>query len=144
MEHHEHGVLPQRYADMHGWEELVKTVARVHQGLAPRERAQARVLTHNYGEAGAIEFLGRPRGLPEAISGHNSFFLWGPGDTSGEVLIVLGRSREELAEWFEQVERVDTVRCRYCMPYQNELPVYLCRRLKLPVREVWGRLKNYH
>ena len=56
---------------------------------------------------------------------------------------MLGRSREELAEWFEQVERVDTVRCRYCMPYQNELPVYLCRGLKLPVGEVWSRLKRY-
>jgi hypothetical protein len=143
MEHHEQGVLPQRYADMHGWEELVETVARVHQGLAPRERAQVRVLARNYGEAGAVEFLGRPRGLPEAISGHNSFFLWGPGGTSGEVLIVLGRSREELAEWFEEVERVDTVRCRHCMPYQNEVPVYVCRRLKVPVREVWGRLKRY-
>jgi hypothetical protein len=143
-EHQEQGVLPQMYADMHGWEELVETVARVHAGLAPRERAQVRVLTRNYGEAGAIEFLGRPRGLPEAISGHNSFFLWGPGDASGEVLIVLGRSREELAEWFEEVERVDTVRCRHCMPYQNELPVYLCRRLRFPVRDVWDRVKNYN
>jgi hypothetical protein len=143
MEHQEQGVLPQVYADMHGWEELVETVARVHQGLAPRERAQVRVLTSNYGEAGAINFLGRARGLPQAISGHNSFFLWGPGDSSGELLIVLGRSREELVGWFEQVERVDTVRCRYCMPYQNELPVYLCRGLKLPVGEVWSRLKRY-
>jgi hypothetical protein len=142
-EHQERGALPQMFADMHGWEELVETVARVHRGLAPHERSRARVFARNYGEAGAVEFLGRARGLPAAISGHNSFFLWGPGDTSGELLIVLGSSREELAEWFEEVERVDTVRCRYCVPSQDELPVYLGRRLKVPVAQVWSRLKRY-
>ena len=142
-ERHERGALPQRFADMHGWEELVETVARVHRGLPPPERERVRVLARNYGEAGAIDFLGRPRGLPPALSGHNSYYLWGPGDFSGEVLIVLGDSPEPLAEWFEEVERVDTVRCTWCMPYQNEVPVYVGRRLVLPVEEAWRRLKRF-
>ncbi|MDH3212230.1 MAG: hypothetical protein OEM05_07070, partial [Myxococcales bacterium] len=72
-----------------------------------------------------------------------SYYLWGPGDFSGEVLIVLGDSPEPLAEWFEEVERVDTVRCTWCMPYQNEVPVYVGRRLVLPVEEAWRRLKRF-
>jgi hypothetical protein len=142
-ERHERGPLPQFFADMHGWEELVETVARVQRGLPPGERARVRVLTRNYGEAGAIDFLGRSRGLPPAISGHNSYFLWGPGDSSGDVLIVLGRSPEELAEWFEEVERVDTVRCTWCMPYQDGVPVYVVRKLVVPVEEAWQRLKRF-
>jgi hypothetical protein len=142
-ERHELGALPQFFADMHGWEELAETVARVQRGLPPGERAGVRVLTRNYGEAGAIDFLGRSRGLPPAISGHNSYFLWGPGDFSGEVLIVLGRSPEELAEWFESVELIDTVRCTWCIPHQDGVPVYVVRKLVVPVEEAWQRLKRF-
>jgi 4-amino-4-deoxy-L-arabinose transferase-like glycosyltransferase len=142
-ERHEPGQLPQLFADMHGWEELVETVSRVHQSLAPAEQSQALIFTRNYGEAGAIGFLGRAYGLPPAISGHNSYHLWGPGDRSSDVLIVLGGSREELSEWCEGVQEADTVRCTYCMPYQNNLPVYVCRGLKVPLEEAWSRLKHY-
>jgi hypothetical protein len=143
MERHERGRLPQQYADMHGWEELVETVARVHHSLPPDDRERVAILARNYGEAGAVDFLGKAHGLPGAISGHNSYYLWGPSDFSGEVLIVLGRSREELSEWFEEVEQVDTVRCDYCMPHQNNVSVYLCRRLRVPVEEAWRMLKGF-
>ena len=91
-----------------------------------------------------IDFLGKAHGLPGAISGHNSYYLWGPGDVhSGEVLIVLGSTPEELSEWFEEVERVDTVRCTYCVPYQNNVPVHVCRKLKAPVEQAWSQLKHF-
>jgi hypothetical protein len=143
MERHERGRLPQQYADMHGWEDLVETVARVYHGLPPDDRARVAILGRSYGEAGAIDFLGKAHALPGAISGHNSYYLWGPGDFSGEVLIVLGRTREDLSEWFEEVEQVDTVRCTYCMPHQNNVPVHLCRRLRVPVEEAWSLLKDF-
>jgi hypothetical protein len=128
---------------MHGWEELVETVARVYHGLPPDDRARVAILGRNYGEAAAVDFLGKAHGLPGAISGHNSYYFWGAGDFSGEVLIVIGRSREDLSEWFEEVEQVDTVRCTYCTPYQNNVPVYLCRRLRVPVEEAWSLLKDF-
>jgi hypothetical protein len=143
MERNERGRLPQQYADMHGWDELVETVVRVYHGLPPEDRARVAILARSYGEAGAIDFLGKAHGLPGAISGHNSYYLWGPGDFSGEVLIVLGRAREDLSEWFEEVEQVDTVRCAYCMPHQNNVPVHLCRRLRVPVEEAWSLLKDF-
>ena len=31
--------------------------------------------------------FGAQHGLPKAISGHNSYYLWGPGDATGEVVI---------------------------------------------------------
>jgi len=96
-----------------------------------------------YPQAGAIDFLRRSRGLPPAISGHNSYLLWGPGDFSGDVLIVLGRSPEELSEWFEEVERVDTVRCTWCIPYQDGLPVYVVRKIVVPVEDAWRGLKRF-
>jgi 4-amino-4-deoxy-L-arabinose transferase-like glycosyltransferase len=58
-EQKELGRLPQHYADMHGWKELVETVSRVYQSLPPEELSQVTVVARNYGEAGAIDFLGR-------------------------------------------------------------------------------------
>lgn len=142
-ERHERGVLPQLFADMHGWEELVDTVERVHRGLPPEDRDKVVVFARNYGQAGAIDFLGSKRGLPPAISTHNTYYLWGPGRYTGGVVIVLGGSEAELAEWFERVERADTVRCDYCMPHENDVPVWICRGLRIPVEEMWARLRRY-
>ena len=38
--------------------------------------------------------LGRRLGLPRAMSGHNSYWLWGPGDFDGSVLIMQGLQQE--------------------------------------------------
>jgi hypothetical protein len=144
MERNQRGALPQVFADMHGWTELVDTVARVHAQLPAEQRARAVVLVRNYGEAGAIDFLGKPRGLPRAISGHNNYWLWGPGDLrDGDTVIAVGPSRAVLLEGFVEVERVDTVRCEYCVPFQNDLPVHVARGLKAPVAELWQRLKRF-
>ncbi len=144
MERTQRGALPQVFADMHGWTELVDTVARVYGQLPPEQRAGAVVLVTNYGEAGAVDFLGKPRGLPRAISGHNNYWLWGPGDLRrDDTVIAIGQSSEQLAEAFEQVERADTVRCQYCMPFEDDLPVHIARGLKAPVAELWQRLKRF-
>jgi hypothetical protein len=29
------------------------------------------------------------------------------------------------------------------MPYQNNLPIYVCRDLKVPLEEAWSGLKRY-
>jgi hypothetical protein len=139
----ERAELPQPYADMFGGEEMAATVARVYRSLPPEEQAKCVVFGQNYGEAGAIDVLGRRLGLPRALSGHNSYWLWGPGDWSGEVMIVLGGDPEDNAQFFERIEQVATVRCRWCMPYERDLPVYVGRKFKLPVAQAWARLKMY-
>ena len=57
-----------------GWPDLVRTVAAVRHRL-PRT-APVVILTENYGEAGAIDRYGPPRGLPHAYSGHNAYGTW--------------------------------------------------------------------
>jgi hypothetical protein len=117
------GPLPQFYADMHGWDDLVRQLASASTLLSAEERGGAAIFTGNYGEAGAIERLGRSLGLPGAISGHNNYWLWGPGAATGEALIVLGGSREGLEARFEEVVRAGTTDCgAYCMPYENGQP----------------------
>ena len=142
IENQEASALPQIFADMHGWQELVDTVERVAASLPDDERQHATVLATNYGEAGALEVLGAGRDLPPVVSGHNSYWLWFPESLDGPV-ITLRRTRKELEPWFESIERVDTVRCKWCMPYQNDSPVHIARGLKVPFEQFRQEIKRY-
>ena len=57
--------------------------------------------------------------------------------------IAVGMPREKLEAWFEQVDEVAVVRCRWCLPYQNGRPVYVVRRLRGSVEALWPLLKRY-
>ncbi len=142
IEKNEQAALPQIFADMHDWQEIIDTVDRVAATLPASERKRAVVLATNYGEAGAIDVLGPARGLPPVVAGHNSYWLWPPENLDGPV-ITLHRTREELEPWFEHIERVDTIECQWCMPYQNHSPVHIARGLKLPLDEFWLEMKRF-
>lgn len=143
MERLETAELPQHFADRFGWENLAATVARVYAALPPEEQAKACIFGSNYGETGAINFFGRAYGLPQAISGHNQYYLWGPGNCTGEVMIVVGVPRQDLVDVFDSVTVGETARCNYCMPYESNLPVLIGRGLRVPLKDFWPRVRNY-
>ncbi|MGH3055521.1 MAG: hypothetical protein ACRDL7_11150, partial [Gaiellaceae bacterium] len=135
------GQIPQLFADMFGSKERVAAVARIYQALPPEERARCAILGRDYGEAGAIDFFGREYGLPHAISGHQNYYLWGPGLYSGDCVITINIAANALKPWFERVDLVDTVRCEYCMPDKAEVPIHVCRGLKQPLKDFWPSVK---
>ena len=142
-ERQELGRLPQFYADMHGWREMAEAVAGVVRGLPRGERAEACVFGQNYGEAGAVEYFARDLDLPPAISGHNSYWLWGPGACTGEVVVVLGDRRERLEELFADVRLGAVSRCRDCMPYEDGLSIWVARGPKQPISRLWPGIKGF-
>lgn len=142
-ENHELGRLPQFFADMHGWEELARSVAAVHAALPPADRGRACIYAQNYGEAGAIDFFGPALGLPSAMSGHNSYWHWGPGSCSGVVVLMIGGDGEDHARNFAGVELAGVHRCSNCMPYENELPLWVARDLKVPIADAWVGSRHY-
>jgi hypothetical protein len=137
------GPLPQIFADMFGWEDLVRRVANVYHGLTPGERLQCAIFASNYGEAGALDFFGQRHGLPPAISGHNNYWLWGPRGHSGAVVIVVGGDRDDPHDDFASVVLADTTSCRYCMPYENGAPIFLCKGLRQLLAEIWPEVRHY-
>lgn len=144
MERHETGVLPQHFADMFGWENMVATIAEVYRSLPPDDRSKCGIFVQNYGEAGAIDFLGRKYGLPKAMSGHNNYWLWGTGGKTGEVLVVVGGREQDLAALFREHYRAAVIFHPYSMPYENNLPVYVCRGIGKPLYEVWAMVRNFN
>jgi len=143
-ENKEVGPLSQHYADMHGWQELTDLVARAWQRLTPEERSRSAIYGQNYGEAGAVTVLGRRRGLPEAISGHNNFWLWGPGHADGSVLVIIGDEGDDHRESWASVEAVGTLDAPLAMPYERGLTVWIVRGLKRPLAEEWPRARHYN
>jgi hypothetical protein len=142
IETHKLGPLPQIFADQFGWEEMAATVASVYNSLPPDVRPKTAIFTQNYGQAGAIDLFGPKFGLPPAISGHQSYFLWGPRGYTGESIIVLAGRESDLESRFAEVRKAASVYHPYSMPYEH-FDVYYCRGLKRPLSEVWPQVKNW-
>lgn len=143
IETHRLGPLPQLFADQFGWEEMTATVAGIYNSLPPDIRGKTAIFGQNYGQAGAIDLFGPKYGLPPSISGHQSYFLWGPRDYTGESVIVMQGRQQDLERRFANVRVVARVEHPYSMPYQH-FEVYYCRGLKEPLNKVWPQLKNWN
>jgi hypothetical protein len=137
------GALPQYLGDRFGWETMTRTVAGVYEELPAADRSQACIFTSNYGEASALNFLGDRYDLPPTVSGHNNYYLWGPGRCTGEAMITVGLARDDVEQVYDGVARAATITCRYCMPEENDVPVYVAREPKFPIRELWPQTKHY-
>lgn len=139
---HEGAALPQHYADEFGWEEMVAAVARVYDSLPESERAKAAILTNNFGEAGAIDFYGPKYGLPKAICGNQSYFLWGPRNYTGEIVIRVGAPIGDVQPYYQSVVVAATIDNPYSLAFERR-PILLCRGLKGNLQALWPQIKDW-
>jgi hypothetical protein len=142
IENHRLGPLPQLMADRFGWKEMAEEVARIYRSLPPADRARAAIFGQNYGQAGAIDLFGPALGLPPAISGHLSYYLWGPRGYTGDVMIVLDDERPTLERLFRSVELAGHVHHPYSMPYEH-FDVFVCRGPRQSLAALWPRIKRF-
>ena len=139
---HRRAVLPQWYADQFGWNEIVAETAQAWNQLPPG-RADCAIFAQDYGQAGSIDFLGRSYGLPAALSGNQTYFLWGPRGYSGNCMIVLDDRPDRLKQLFENVQYVGTSADN---PYalEKRIGVFICRGSKFgTLAQIWPKLKHW-
>jgi len=144
MEHeHERAALPQWYADQFGWQEIVDETALAWNQIPPAERADCAIFAQDYGQAGAIDFLGRRDGLPPALSGHQTYFLWGPRGYSGKCMIVLGERKEVLETYFDSVQFVG-ISADNSYALEKGIGVDICRGPKFgTLAQLWPGFKKW-
>lgn len=142
-ERHGDTQLPQVLADRFGWREMTATVARVYHSLPAEDQAKTLIYTQNYGEAGAIDFFGKQYRLPKALSGHNNYWYWGPRGYTGEILIIVGGRKEDHEKGFESVALAMVHTSEYAMPFETNLPIFLCRKLKMRFADIWSMAKHF-
>ncbi len=133
--------LPQYFADMLDWRQKADMLAAAWYSLPQAERAQAVIYTENYGDASAVNVY-RPD-VPEAISGHQNYFFWGPRTYTGSVMIVFGESRRTLETNFDSVEEFTQDANPYVEPYERG-PVFICRGLHENLETQWPKVKFWY
>jgi hypothetical protein len=129
-----------------GWEEMVGKVADVYNGLPPEDRAVAGIYTNWYAPASAIDYFGPRYGLPHAVSGHLTYYLWGPG-YSWDVMILLTNSASPLntatmSLFFAECQLKGRAFNPYTIPF-NQLNIYVCRKPLMTPGEIWAHVKLY-
>jgi hypothetical protein len=70
-----------------------------------------------------------------------SYYYWGPGGRSDQVVIAYGMSREELDAAFAQVTQEAMIVAGEVKAMETNLPVYVCRKPRQPLRDLWFTLK---
>ncbi len=137
--------LPQFYADRFGWREMAATVAGVYASLPDSDKVRCLIYGRNYGEAGAVDYFGREYGLPPAISRHNTYWFWSMEHIRDDVvIIVIGVDRADLLETFWEAGNVAVISTPNAMPYENNLNVMVCRKVRGSLMERWRREHVFH
>jgi hypothetical protein len=121
----------------------VKTIAEAYNNLPPEDRKKCGIFADWYGPAGAIDLYGPKYSLPHAVSEHLNYYLWGPGKYTWEVMVVVTQNIKAFSPMFEDVKQVAIFKNKYTMPYNNNVPVYVCRKAKFPMEDAWKYIKYY-
>ena len=131
-------------ADTVGWPQLTHTVAAQDAALVRAGQPPTSIFTNNYGEAAALDLLGSGYHLPTVLSGHNAFWMWGPGRASDRTVLFVN-SLGWLRPYFAHCRVLTT----YYAPYhvQNDftdLQIGVCTGPVARWRVIWPHLKHYN
>jgi hypothetical protein len=131
-------------AETIAWPKLVALVAREYHALPADQRQHTKILAGNYGEAGALDRYGPGLGLPQAYSGANNFWLWGPppaGDTSA---IAVNVDPALLRREFRHVRLVATFWNGLGVSDDEEgAQIYLATGLRSSWAKAWPAFRDY-
>ena len=147
MENMATGPLPQFYADRFGWQQQVDTVVAAYRTLTPEEQKKVCIFTNNYGEAGAIDLLGKHQEpqLPPALSGQNSYWMWGThGCDANIVIAIVGDTREQLETKYQGVELVGRTQSPYAMPFEQRHRIWILRGRRASAPFDWADERFYY
>jgi hypothetical protein len=129
--------------DTVGWPQLVRAVAAQDAAQARAGQPPTSIFTGYYGEAAALDVLGSADHLPPVLSGHNAYWMWGPGHASDRTVLVvdaLGRLRR----YFASCRLLAT----YHAPYQVQndwtpIQIGVCTGPVAAWPTLWPHLKHY-
>ncbi len=127
-----------------GWPRFIGTVSTAWHAIPDAARTSTVIFTNNYGEAGAIDVLGRSHGLPDAYSGHNGFSEWGQPDRAAtQVLLVGYDGPADARPYFGGCVTLATVDNGVGLDNQEQgLPIQFCQ-ITASWAALWPRLTHY-
>jgi hypothetical protein len=131
-------------AETIAWPKLVALVAREYDALPGPQREQTAILAGNYGEAGAIERYGPGLALPQAYSGANNFWLWGPPPGADTSAIAVNVDPALLRREFADVRQVATFWNGLGVSDDEQgVRVFLATGLRTSWAQAWPAFRDY-
>ncbi len=124
-----------------GWSKLVQDVAAVYNQLPAEDRAAAGIFTDWYSPAGAVDLYGPRYGLPHAVSGSLTYYLWGPG-YSWDVMLMVTSKTNHMSVFFNECEQKGTTQPE-ANAAMDRLYIFLCKKPKIPAEAIWKSVKSY-
>jgi hypothetical protein len=130
-------------ADGIGWPQLTADVAAQDAALTRAGHPPTSIFTGAYAEAGALDAYGGPYHLPPVISGHNTFWRWGPGDASDTTVLYVDAAGQ-LKPYFASCRQLAV----YNPPDQvkndwNDLAIGVCAGPSGSWKTLWPHMKHY-
>jgi hypothetical protein len=131
-------------AETIAWPKLVGLVAREYDSLPASQRRQTAILTGNYGEAGAIDRYGPGLALPQADSGANNFWLWGPPPAADTAVVAVNVDPALLHREFAHVRLV----ARFwnglgVSDDEQGVEIFVATGLRSPWARSWAAFRDY-
>jgi hypothetical protein len=129
--------------DTIGWPQLTRAVAAQDAALVRAGQRPTSIFTGYYAEAGALDVLGSADHLPPVLSGHNAYWMWGPGRASDRTVLVVD-ALTSLRPYFSSCRLLTT----YYAPHhvRNDwtgLQIGLCTGATASWPTLWPHLKHY-
>lgn len=129
--------LPQDYADMIGWEELAKITSNAYQQVP--DKRNVLIYCENYGQASAVNILGKKYGLPEPVSFSDNYYYWFPRKIpaiTDTFIYVNDELGEDINELFTDIQLIGKISNPLAREYGTQ--VYLCRKPKSSFSKFWN------
>jgi hypothetical protein len=129
-------LIPQDYADMLGWKELVKKVDSIYTNLPNKD--QTLVLCDNYGQAGAINYYTKEN--IKAVSFNADYVNWFDLETRYKNLIRVKDYKENDTEliktspYFQEASLADSIANKYAREYQTKIFVFIGAKVDINKR----------
>jgi Dolichyl-phosphate-mannose-protein mannosyltransferase len=129
--------------DTVGWPQLTRAIAAQDAALARAGQPPTSVFTGFYGEAAALDVLGTADHLPPVLSGHNAYWMWGPGRASDRTVLVVD-ALGQLRPYFTDCRLLTT----YYAPYHvhndwTDIQIGVCTGPAASWPRLWPHLRHY-
>ena len=129
--------------DTIGWPQLVSAVAAQDAALARAGQPPTSIFTGAYGEAGALDILGSGYRLPPVLSGHNTCWMWGPGQASDRTVLVVD-ALGQLSPYFASCRLLATFNPPYHVQNDwTDLQIGVCTGPVARWNVIWPYLRHY-
>jgi hypothetical protein len=135
-------LLPQHFSDRFGWEEMTEIIAQVYHSIPESEKNEVGIFTNNSGQSAAINFYREKYGLPEAISAHGWYYFHEERMHDFKKIYVLVGDDRGVKDLFKEEEQKTLFTHPYCMPYENNKTIEVCKYPKGDFMQLWKTLKH--